>query len=216
MSQIRYDAPIMNYPHHPYQPHSAQQTMRQEIAQLAARFIAEDGADYASAKKRAVKQLLGNQKIRGEVLPDNEEIEEEVRQYQALFFADTQPQRLLQLRQLALKLMGILANFNPYLVGAVFNGTAGEHSDIYLHLYTDNGKDLAIFLINQNQDFEVSEQINKRGDSIETYSFMYQGEGVHLMVHEGNQARSNDKQQRASATALAQLISDSQEETLSK
>jgi hypothetical protein len=187
--------------------------MRQEIAQLAARFIAEDGSDYASAKKRAVKQLLGNQKVRGEILPDNEEIEDEVRQYQALFFADTQPQRLLQLRELALKLMGMLADFNPYLVGAVLNGTAGEHSDIYLHLYTDNGKDLAIFLINKNQNFEVTEQMNKRGDLIETYSFMYQDEGVHLMVHETDHVRSSDKHQRTNAAGLAKLIEESKEES---
>ena len=187
--------------------------MRQEIAQLAARYIAEDGSDYASAKKRAVKQLLGNQKVRGEILPDNEEIEEEVRQYQALFFADTQPQRLLQLRELALKLMGMLAEFNPYLVGAVLNGTASEHSDIYLHLYTDNGKDLAIFLINKNQNFEVTEQMNKRGDLIETYSFMYQDEGVHLMVHETDHVRSSDKHQRTNAAGLAKLIAESKEES---
>ena len=187
--------------------------MRQEIAQLAARYIAEDGSDYASAKKRAVKQLLGNQKVRGEILPDNEEIEEEVRQYQALFFADTQPQRLLQLRELALKLMGMLADFNPYLVGAVLNGTASEHSDIYLHLYTDNGKDLAIFLINKNQNFEVTEQMNKRGDLIETYSFMYQDEGVHLMVHETDHVRSSDKHQRTNAAGLAKLITESQAES---
>lgn len=187
--------------------------MRQEIAQLAARYIAEDGSDYASAKKRAVKQLLGNQKVRGEILPDNEEIEEEVRQYQALFFADTQPQRLLQLRELALKLMGMLADFNPYLVGAVLNGTASEHSDIYLHLYTDNGKDLAIFLINKNQNFEVTEQMNKRGDLIETYSFMYQDEGVHLMVHETDHVRSSDKHQRTNAAGLAKLIAESKEES---
>lgn len=187
--------------------------MRQEIAQLAARYIAEDGSDYASAKKRAVKQLLGNQKVRGEILPDNEEIEEEVRQYQALFFADTQPQRLLQLRELALKLMGMLADFNPYLVGAVLNGTASEHSDIYLHLYTDNGKDLAIFLINKNQNFEVTEQMNKRGDLIETYSFMYQDEGVHLMVHETDHVRSSDKHQRTNAAGLAKLIAESQAES---
>jgi hypothetical protein len=186
--------------------------MRQEIAQLAARYIAEDGSDYASAKKRAVKQLLGNQKVRGEILPDNEEIEDEVRQYQALFFADTQPQRLLQLRELALKLMGMLADFNPYLVGAVLNGTASEHSDIYLHLYTDNGKDLAIFLINKNQNFEVTEQMNKRGDLIETYSFMYQDEGVHLMVHETDHVRSSDKHQRTNAAGLAKLIAESKEE----
>ncbi|MBC7750986.1 MAG: hypothetical protein H7Z73_04600, partial [Candidatus Saccharibacteria bacterium] len=64
------------------------ETLRAEIAALAARMIAEDGADFGAAKRRAAKQLLGNHKIRGDVLPDNSEIEESVREYNAIFFAD--------------------------------------------------------------------------------------------------------------------------------
>src|SRR4051812_32951445 len=72
--------------------------LRAEIAAVAARMIAEDGADYGTAKKKAAKQILGNAKIRGEIMPDNAQIEEEVRQYNELFFSDTQPVRLLHLR----------------------------------------------------------------------------------------------------------------------
>ncbi|MFX5937691.1 hypothetical protein ABTE71_20255, partial [Acinetobacter baumannii] len=78
---------------------SPTEQLRAEIAAAAARMIAEDGADYGSAKRKAAKQILGNQKVRGEIMPDNEQIEEEVRIYNELFFADTQPARLLHLRQ---------------------------------------------------------------------------------------------------------------------
>ncbi len=66
--------------------------VREEIAIAAARMIAEDGADYATAKRKAARQVLGtDSRAAGEWLPDNEQIEAEVREYQALFQADSQP-----------------------------------------------------------------------------------------------------------------------------
>lgn len=185
--------------------------LRAEIAALAARMIAEDGADYGSAKRRAVKQLLGNQKINGSLLPDNQQIEDEVRQYQALFFADTQPQRLEHLRHTAIRLMEKLAQFNPYLVGAVFNGTAGDQSDIHLQLYTDNSKDVAIYLLNQGFDFEVSEQQGKRHTEIETYSFLYQHEGVHLHIYETDDIRHTERKDRCNRDGLIKLMNETKE-----
>lgn len=200
---LGYDAAMMIH-----NPNEAE-ALRSEIAMLAARMIAEDGADYATAKRKAVRQLLGNQKPRGDILPDNAQIEQEVREYHALFFGDTQPQRLLQLRQLAAELMEELERFNPYLVGTVLNGTAGPHSDIYLHLYTDNTKDVAIYLLNQDIEFEVSESFNHRHDSIETLSFMRGKEGVHLVLQEQDAIRQGKNQERANLQALRALISDS-------
>jgi hypothetical protein len=186
------------------------EALRTEIAVLAARMIAEDGADYGSAKRRAAKQLLGNQKLRGDILPDNSQVEQEVREYNALFFGDSQPQRLLLLRKIALDIMQELERFNPYLVGAVLNGTAGKHSDIYLHLYTDNGKDVAIFLLNKDIDFEVSETITKRNEVIETLSFMAGQEGVHLLLNNLDNIRSSGRFERANIDAVRELIASSQ------
>ena len=151
---MRYDAPMM------ISTPTEAEALRAEIAALAARMIAEDGADYGSAKRRAAKQLLGNQKIKGDILPDNSQVESEVREYNALFFGDSQPQRLLSLRELAIELMQRLDRFNPYLVGAVLNGTASKHSDIHLHLYTDNSKEVAIFLLNLDIQDRKSTRLN--------------------------------------------------------
>ena len=201
---MRYDAKMM------ITTPTEAEALRAEIAMLAARMIAEDGADYGSAKRRAAKQLLGNNKIRGNILPDNNQVEREVREYNALFFGDSQPQRLLLLRQIALDIMQELEQFNPYLVGAVFNGTASKHSDIYLHLYTDNAKEVAIFLLNKKIQFEVSENINKRNEVIETLSFMSQQEGVHLLLHSMDDLRASNRAERANIAALRHLIVQSQ------
>ena len=73
--------------------------VREEIAAVAARMIAEDGADYATAKRKAARQVLGTEaRAVGEWLPDNEQVETEVREYQALFQADSQPRVLALLR----------------------------------------------------------------------------------------------------------------------
>ena len=112
--------------------------LRQEIAIAAARMIAEEGTSYDAAKRKAARLLLGNSRITGEILPDNQTIENEVRIYNELFLSDTQPARLRHLRLLALRLMKRLERFNPYITGAVLNGTGGEHSDIYLQIFADN------------------------------------------------------------------------------
>lgn len=184
--------------------------LRAEIAAAAARMIAEDGADYATAKRKAARMILGNQKPRGDVLPDNAQIEEQVREYQALFFGDAHAERLLHLRRLALELMERLEAFGPYLTGAVLNGTAGEHSDIHLHLFADSPKDVALFLLNARIDYEVSESPHFRypDRSVETLSFMWKQEGVHLTVYDRDDLRSGSRKplERADLAAVRELI----------
>lgn len=193
--------------------------LRSEIAAAAARMITQDGADYASAKRRAAEQILGRsktRKVRGDILPDNAQIEDEVRIYHALFSGDSQPARLLHLRQIAQRLMQDLAPFNPHLTGAVLNGSAGEHSDLYLQLFTDNPKDVALFLLNRNVSFEVSEaprQKHRSGhDPVETLSFLWHNEGVHLAIYGPDDLRGSNKSksERANLAALQALIAESQ------
>jgi len=200
----------MNYP-------SDAELLRAEIAAAAARMIAEDGADYGSAKRKAAKLVLGNTKVRGDVLPDNAQIEAEVREYQALFFGEEQVQRLLQLRQLALQLMERFADFSPYLTGAVLNGTAGEHSDIHLQLFAESSKDVAVFLLNSEVNYDVSEAPHFRypDRSVETLSFMWKNEGVHLTLYEHDDLRGavrtagNRRIERADTAAVRLLIEES-------
>lgn len=151
--------------------------LRDEIAQAAARMIAEDGADYATAKRKAARQLLGDVRVAGEWLPDNETIEAEVRAYQALFHGESQPRILALLRRVAVLAMEDLAAFRPYLVGAVLNGTATEHSDIYLQCFCDSPKDVALHLLNAGLDFDTSESRHFGGRAdVETLSFLWRGQ----------------------------------------
>lgn len=135
---------------------SQRRQMRELIAQSAARLIAEDGIqDYASAKRKAARQMGASDT---HSLPSNGEVELALRAYQELYQKDEQPLRLRQLRQEALTFMHLLERFNPHLSGSVLNGTATRHSDINIQLFTDNIKDVELFLLNRNIDYEAGEK----------------------------------------------------------
>jgi hypothetical protein len=134
-----------------------------ELAQLAARHIAEEGLNYGQAKRKAAKQSGIAES--SAVMPDNPTIEAALREYQAQFQADTQPQELQRLRKLALQWMTELANLQGLnapcqvlAVGAVVNGTANEHSAVHLQVFTDEDKYLEMGLLNAGIQTTPSEQ----------------------------------------------------------
>lgn len=202
--------------------HFDPQRVREEIAIAAARMIAEDGLDYATAKRKAARQVAGDARIEGAWLPDNDQIEEEIREYQALFMGESQPAVLRRLREIALDWMLRLARFNPFLTGAVLNGTAGEHSDIHLQIFCDNAKDVAIWLLNANMQYDVSEtrHFAARG-YVETLSFLWKPSrdeepvGIHLALYNTDDLRGavradpRGRLPRADARALQALIDES-------
>jgi hypothetical protein len=110
--------------------------LRRRIAYVAARRMAEDGvADVAAAKMKAARQEgLADANL----LPDNQEVEEALREYQGLYQSEEQPARLRHLREIAVRVMRSLEAFRPVLVGSVLSGTAGLHSDVNLQLFTDD------------------------------------------------------------------------------
>lgn len=121
------------------------QDMRRRIAHAAARILAEDGSlDYGSAKRKAARQLGAPDSNN---LPDNQQVEEALRSYQAIYQADETRAHLAFLRQVAVEYMERLAAFDPHLTGPVLNGTAGKHARIDLQLFTDQHKDVEFLLM---------------------------------------------------------------------
>jgi len=210
--------------------------LRLKVAAAAARLIAEEGCGYSQAKRRASRMVLGGDTAPG-ALPDNSEIERELRRYLGLFAAETHPPLLAALRRIAAAVMERLETFNPHLAGAVLNGTATEHSDIELQLYTDSAKDVEMFLLNAGVDFDAEAPVaSERPCPQERLSFLWPARepglpsslrqvGVRLSVYETNAMRIAPKQRssedaalglhpvaaggRAGLPALRQLIADS-------
>lgn len=118
-------------------------TSAEEIAAAAARLVADEGMEYAAAKRKAARALERHGGRRTE-LPSNEQVEDQLREHLALFHADTQPAELRALRELALVWMERLAEFRPHLSGAVWRGTATRLSAVHLDLYCDDEKAIEI------------------------------------------------------------------------
>ena len=140
--------------------------LRTLIASAAARLIAENGlADYALAKRKAAHHLgLPD----GTPLPENAEVDSELRIYQRLFQGEEHDERIDHLRRKAVEMMKIMQRFNAYLTGAVLDGSAGRYAEIDIQLFTDSAKDVEIFLLNQHLDFAHSVPRTDRAEAVLT------------------------------------------------
>lgn len=138
--------------------------VRASIASTAARLMAEDGiTDYHQAKKKAARQLGLPEHT---AFPDNAEVEAELRAYRSLYQGEEHEERVAALRQTALELLELLADFQPYLTGSVLEGTAGEHSNIDILLFADSAKEVEIFLLNRGIDVEHVDPRNERVEAV--------------------------------------------------
>ena len=168
------------------------ESIQTEIAATAARMVVEEGLEYGPAKRRAVKQLGLRSRA---ALPDNEAVEDAVREYIALFCADTQPGELDALRRHALTWMERLAEFRPHLAGAVWNGTATRLSDIYLQLFCDDPKSAEIALIDRGVDYQARTVTGFQGEPVDALSLsstcpgLDETVGVHLLIHDHDDVR---------------------------
>ena len=184
-------------------------TVQEEIAATAARMVVEEGLEYGPAKRRAVKQLGLNARAQ---LPNNDQVEDAVREYLEVFCADTQPAELHALRELAVVWMERMAAFRPHLAGAVWRGTATGLSDIYLQLFCDDPKSAEISLIDHNVRYEVSTVQGFQGEAVDALSILSSCPGlsqkvlVHLMIYDLDDLRGALKPDGQGRTYRGDLV----------
>lgn len=171
--------------------HRIDENLRQRIAQEAARLIVEHGIkDFQMAKQKAANSLGATDK---HVIPRNTEVEQALLEHQRLFHSNTQPQRLKELRETALKAMKILRPFEPRLVGSVQRGTASEHSDVNLHIFSDTPESFGQFLNEHTIPYEQGEKrfrVNKdKYEFFPSYSFIAGDVPVDIVIFPVNGQR---------------------------
>lgn len=147
-------------------PGGRRNLMREQLAHLAARIMAQDGIeDFALAKRKAARQA-GVPDTRH--LPNDDEVEQALRSYQLLYQEDEHRSRLRFLREEAVRAMRELSRFRPRLVGSVLSGSAGRSSDINLQLFTDNAKEVEHYLLDRRVEYRQSDQRLQVGDQMRT------------------------------------------------
>jgi hypothetical protein len=165
-------------------------SMRARIAAAAARIMAEDGIDdFALAKRKAARSLGAAE---SEALPGNDEIETELRAYRDLYQAEEHPQRVAELRSLALEAMQALESFHPYLTGPVLKGTAGPYAEIELQLFPESSKEVEMFLLERNIAFATQEARRYSGDrvhAVSVFTLLWQDTPLKLSVFDPRDER---------------------------
>jgi hypothetical protein len=165
---------------------------QEELLNTASRLVVEEGLEFGAAKKRAVRQLGLPSRT---ALPDNDALEDAVREYIEIFCAHTQPAELQALRELALTWMQRLPEFRPHLAGSVWHGTATRLSDIYISMFCDDPKSLEIALINNNVTYEAREVTGFTGDAVAALSIhslckpLNETVGVHVLIYDHDEIR---------------------------
>lgn len=195
-----------------------EESLHDELAATAARLIVEEGLDYGAAKRRAARDLgLSERRAK---LPDNLQVETAVREYLALFHADTQPGELAELRRIALVWMDRLETFRPLVCGAVWRGTATRLSPIHLELYCDDPKAAELLLLDRGINYEVGSAPGPRGGRVDVLSLAEHSPGLddwitlHLSVLDLDDLRgalrveSGGQPWRGSRAALARRADD--------
>lgn len=175
--------------------------MREQLAHLAARLMAESGiTDYAFAKRKAAKQLGAPDT---QHLPSNQEVELALRSFRVLFQQEEHPAVLSQLREQALSVMKLLTPFQPYLTGSVLDGSAGEQSDINLMVYSDDAKAVMMFLLKHKVEFESGEwrtQLMGREQILPSFTLQSEtGVPVHVAVLPENARHSGNRKPESHA-----------------
>jgi len=175
--------------------------------------MAEDGiADYGTAKNKAARQAgLADANL----LPDNDEIEAALREYQGLYQRDEQPLHLRRLREVAVRVMREFESFRPVLVGSVLAGTAGQYSDVNLQIFTDDPKALTMFLLNRRMRIEEGTRRVRRGaEAYDVPQLRLDVEGVTVTItvldledeRSAARPRGNDEPQRARLSEVEALL----------
>lgn len=185
--------------------HPKRDLMREQLAHLSAKLMAEHGiSDHSLAKRKAARQLGASDT---QHLPSNQEVDAALHSYRTLYQRDRHPAILRQLRKDALETMRMLSEFNPYLTGSVLSGTAGEHSDINLVLFSDDMKAVLLFLLKHRIDFEDGDwkvHIGGREQVVASYSLLAPtGSQVHLIVLPENARYSGSRHPESHADIAA-------------
>jgi hypothetical protein len=171
----------------------SEEGLRVTVAQEAARLMAEEGIrDFGSAKRKAADRLGISPRYR---LPTNGEIQDALVAHQRLFLGELHDDTISRKRETALEAIKLFDDFGPKLVGAVLDGTCGEHGEVNLHVFADAPDDIAHALMGFGIPFEDGFRRYRMPDGGQAersvYRFMAGDERIELTVFDRREVGSS-------------------------
>lgn len=165
------------------------------IAQATARLIAEHGiADWSAAKRKAARQLGLAEDLS---LPSNEDVQQALTEYHALFADAAHTASLHSQRTAALRWMRRLERWAPFLVGGVAAGWATTHSDIRIEIVADDPKAVEMTLVGQGVHYAALPARGDEGLEAAGTQLLIQdaGANVRLSILSSNQRRNRPRRE---------------------
>jgi len=170
---------------------------RTSLAQAAARLIAEHGiADWSYAKRKAARELGLPDRAS---LPRDDEVEDALAEYHAIFGGDEHRAMIRERRREALEWLRRFADRGARLVGGVAAGWATEHSDIRIEVEEDDAKSIELELINARIEFRP---LPGDEDGAGEYYIETRRGGVRLSVRTRGALRSRPRRERGGRAVL--------------
>ena len=129
--------------------------LRRQIAWEAARLMySRQESEYFRAKRKAAQRIVSGW-IKPADLPSNAEIRDEIQSLARLYEGDQRTQDLREMRIEALRMMRILRQFRPRLIGSVMTGHVRQGSDIDLHVFADSAESVTHLLESEGFVFDL-------------------------------------------------------------
>jgi len=152
-------------------------SLRAKVAKEAAWLLyREQEKEYKQAKLKAA-EMLG---VR--VLPSNAEVAEALDKIADEREGGEREKRLVSMREEALKIMKVIRDTHPKLVGSVWRGTAHKNSDIDIVIFSDD-TEFPLQKLEQN-NYKITktewQSITKHGEKIQTFH-------IYLALPSGNE-----------------------------
>lgn len=132
------------------------QRQQQQVAELAARLIAESGyVDWQQAKSKAANQLGFRPNM---ALPKNVDIEAALAAYQRTFGGQGLDQRLHKLRETAIEALTFFAPFSALITGPTVETSATLHSRIEIHVFADWSDSISAHLDDNQIPYQLQDK----------------------------------------------------------
>jgi len=168
-------------------------SLRKKVAREAANLL-YSGAEkeYKQAKLKAAKTFHLH------YMPTNSEVAVELDKISEENEGPARQERLVRMRQEALRMMKMLASYDPVLVGSVWRGTIHRDSDIDIYVHYDEPQDVVRLLEQSKVKITRSERtmVTERGKRKDTFHIHVESpikEEVEVIVHSPEEACLTEK-----------------------
>ncbi|MBT5019081.1 MAG: HD domain-containing protein [Planctomicrobium sp.] len=164
-------------------------TRRQITFEAARLMYTRQETEYYRAKMKAGKKICRGW-VKPSLLPSNVEIRDEIQRFVSLYEGDKRFDNLRDMRLTAWRMMNLLKNFKPKLIGSTLTGFIRRGSDVDIHLFSSSVEAIANTLDELGLFFDVEHKhVRKHGEErIYTHIHVHEKFPVELTCYAADQA----------------------------